>query len=99
MTGHLHHHPELLLSEDLTGMRHGERLERIDCYCFVLGSQGFDSGALSWDVAVGDKVFGRKGDIGLQSRLWGVGLYQGECTTWSIHCFLTEAAPEDQSSS
>ncbi|XP_070814928.1 E3 ubiquitin-protein ligase TRIM35-like [Chaetodon trifascialis] len=93
-------HPELILTEDLTSVRHGERQkvpenpERFDCYHIVLGSEGFDSGTHSWDVQVGDStgwVLGvaaesvdRKGNTGMQSGLWGLGLYKGEYTACSL---------------
>nr|XP_033952301.1 E3 ubiquitin-protein ligase TRIM39-like [Pseudochaenichthys georgianus] len=90
-------HPLLLLSEDLTRVREGERQklpdnpERFDEYPFVLGSEGFNSGTHSWDVQVTDSTYWalgvsaksaqRKGRM--KSGLWRIAFYKGEYSAWS----------------
>ncbi|XP_053286277.1 nuclear factor 7, brain [Pleuronectes platessa] len=90
-------HPVLVLSEDLTSLRRGDRQklpdnsERFDHYALVLGSEGFNSGTHSWDVLVGDgthwflgvsaESLQRKG-VKL-SGTWSIWLYEGKYTAES----------------
>ncbi|XP_073691463.1 nuclear factor 7, ovary-like [Garra rufa] len=61
-------HPWLLLSDDLTSVRHSayqpvpDNPERFDHRFCVLGSEGFNSGTHCWDVEV------------KQSRYWSIGV-------------------------
>ncbi|XP_041667023.1 nuclear factor 7, brain-like [Cheilinus undulatus] len=87
----------LILSDDLTTVRGGERQqlpdnpERIGGYGFALGSEGFNSGTHSWDIEVRDSTYWtlgvfpesaeRKGMI--WSTVWGVGFCGGEYHTRS----------------
>ncbi|XP_063316760.1 nuclear factor 7, brain-like [Pelmatolapia mariae] len=101
-------HPNLILSEDLTSVRGGERRqlpdnpERFDVIPSVLGSEGFNSGSHSWDVEVGDCAYWdlgvlaesvqRKGSI--LSGLWSIWFSQGKYYTLSQSTPLTALSVE-----
>ncbi|XP_032370526.1 tripartite motif-containing protein 35 [Etheostoma spectabile] len=96
-------HPELILSEDLTSVSRGERQklpenpERIYFYPSVLGSEGFNSGTHSWDVAVGHSPIWAVGVLAKSvqsnedklSGLFRIVFYEGEYTADSDRDSLT----------
>uniref|UniRef100_A0A3P8R019 B30.2/SPRY domain-containing protein n=1 Tax=Astatotilapia calliptera TaxID=8154 RepID=A0A3P8R019_ASTCA len=100
--------PDLILSEDLTSVRGGERQqlpdnpERIHWFYSVLGSEGFNSGTHSWDVEVGNSTYwdlgvltksmGRKKE--LWSELWRIELFEGKYSAWSPSAALTALSVE-----
>ncbi|XP_033481792.2 nuclear factor 7, ovary-like [Epinephelus lanceolatus] len=91
-------HPELILSEDLTSVRCGEKQqlpdnpERFDSLHSILGSVSFNSGTHSWDVEVGDNTHWRVGVAAeslkrkgnKNSEFWRIGFYKGEYSVRSL---------------
>ncbi|XP_036007675.1 nuclear factor 7, ovary-like isoform X1 [Fundulus heteroclitus] len=89
---------ELILSEDLTSVRCGQKKgvpdnpERFDFFRIVLGSEAFMSGTYSWDVEVGDNTdwFVGVASYGVQrkgkhpSHLWRIGCIDGKYIARSL---------------
>ncbi|KAL1278974.1 hypothetical protein QQF64_025647, partial [Cirrhinus molitorella] len=81
--------PWLVLSDDLTSVRYIEykqllpdNLERFDCYCCVLGSEGFNSGTHCWDVEVKESSSWRLGVTTASNQRKGPDCFQTD--VWSV---------------
>ncbi|KAI5613826.1 hypothetical protein C0J50_11285, partial [Silurus asotus] len=99
--------PVLSVSDDLTSVRFSDEKqnlsdvpERFDKCCFVLGSEGFNSGTHCWDVEIGNctrwllgvmtESAERKGNVFSRSGIWCVWYFNGKykaCSTpqsWTL---------------
>ncbi|XP_023280004.1 nuclear factor 7, brain-like [Seriola lalandi dorsalis] len=90
-------HPDLILSEDLTSVRCGEKQklpvnpERFDNFLIVPSSEGFNSGTHSWDVEVGDNTFWSLGVLAesvqrkriMLAGFWRIWFYDGKYSAHS----------------
>nr|XP_046240930.1 E3 ubiquitin-protein ligase TRIM35-like [Scatophagus argus] len=90
-------HPELILSEDLTSVRHGlrqklpENPERFELHHVVLGSEGFNSGTHCWDAEVMDEQYWALGVVQesvqrkeeILTGFWEICLLEGKYTAES----------------
>ncbi|XP_030611251.1 nuclear factor 7, brain-like [Archocentrus centrarchus] len=101
--------PELILSEDLTGVRRGKRRslpenpERFEYWDSVLGSEGFNSGTHSWDVEVGDNKDWEVGVLAesvcrrefVGSTVWSIEFSNGGYRAYSLtNKYTTLTVPE-----
>ncbi|XP_073323726.1 nuclear factor 7, ovary-like [Pagrus major] len=94
--------PELILSEDLTSVRLGQKLklpenpERIQMHRIVLSSEAFNSGTHDWDVEVPNDAFWALGVLSESVRRKGLilGGYWELCLLDGIYTAVSPALPD-----